>query len=130
MSDGTLKITDADFYNMLLLAENYFDTNEFESYEYHQCLILKTKQGERIYSFNCNSVNDLIEQSCNAIINEKIGVVEKIVCMWSGKYIDVPSHKFMKTLCNLNDKNKKMKILLRGAENTYIIKEISNIVNI
>ena len=125
MSEGTLKITDADFYNMLSLAENYFDTNEFESYEYHQCLILKTKQGERIYSFNCNSVNDLIEQSCNAIINEKIGVVEKIVCMWSGEMLDVPSGRFMSTLCEIDPNNKNAEVLLKSSD-----KKISEIINV
>ena len=125
MSEGTLKITDADFYNMLSLAENYFDTNEFESYEYHQCLILKTKQGERIYSFNCNSVNDLIEQSCNAIINEKIGVVEKIVCMWSGEMLDVPSGRFMSTLCEIDPNNKNAEVLLKSS-----VKKISEIINV
>ena len=125
MSEGTLKITDADFYNMLSLAENYFDTNEFESYEYHQCLILKTKQGERIYSFNCNSVNDLIEQSCNAIINEKIGVVEKIVCMWSGEMLDVPSGRFMSTLCEIDPNNKNAEVLLKSS-----VKKISEIIKV
>ena len=125
MSECTLKITDADFYNMLSLAENYFDTNEFESYEYHQCLILKTKQGERIYSFNCNSVNDLIEQSCNAIINEKIGVVEKIVCMWSGEMLDVPSGRFMRTLCEIDPNNKNAEVLLNSS-----VKKISEIINV
>ena len=125
MSEGTFKITDADFYNMLSLAENYFDTNEFESYEYHQCLILKTKQGERIYSFNCNSVNDLIEQSCNAIINEKIGVVEKIVCMWSGEMLDVPSGRFMSTLCEIDPNNKNAEVLLKSS-----VKKISEIINV
>ena len=123
------KIIDADFSRMLSLAENYFDTNNLESFEYHQCLVLKTEQGEKLYSFNCSSVKDLIEQSCEAIINEKINVVTKIVCMWSGKHIDVPSYKFMKTLCALNDKNKETQILLRGAENTYSIKKISSIIN-
>ena len=125
MSECTLKITDADFYNMLSLAENYFDTNEFESYEYHQCLILKTNQGERIYSFNCNSVNDLIEQSCNAIINEKIGVVEKIVCMWSGEMLDVPSGRFMSTLCEIDPNNKNAEVLLKSS-----VKKISEIINV
>ena len=129
MSENTLKIIDEEFYNMLSSAEIYFDTNKIKSLEYHQCLILKTEQGEKVYSFNCNSVKDLIEQSCEAIINEKINVVTKIVCMWSGKYIDVPSYKFMKTLCTLNDKNKETQILLRGAENTYSIKKISSIIN-
>ena len=128
MGENTLKIIDADFCSMLSLAENYFDTNNLESFEYHQCLVLKTEQGEKLYSFNCSSVKELIEQSCEAIINEKINVVTKIVCMWSGKHIDVPSHKFMKTLCNLNDENKETQILLRGAENTYHIKKISNII--
>ena len=122
------KIIDADFCRMLSLAENYFDTNNLERFEYHQCLVLKTEQGEKVYSFNCNSVKDLIEQSCEAIINEKINVVTKIVCMWRGKHIDVPSYKFMKTLCDLNNKNKDTQILLRGAENTYHIKKISNII--
>ena len=130
MGENTLKIIDADFCSMLSLAENYFDTNSIESFEYHQCLILKTEQGEKLYSFNCSSVKDLIEQSCEAIINEKINVVTKIVCMWSGKHIDVPSYKFMKMLCDLNNKNKETQILLRGAGNMYIIKKILNIINV
>ena len=122
------KIIDADFCRMLSLAENYFDTNFDKNFEYHQCIILKTEQGDNMYSFACDTVKELIDKSCDMLISEKISVVEKVVCMWEGGFIDVPSHSFMKVLCDLNDKNKDTQILLRGAENTYHIKKISNII--
>ena len=123
------KITDLDFSRMLLLVENYFDTNNsIDKFEYHQCIALKTEQGDKIYSFACDTVKELIDKSCDMLISEKISVVEKILCMWEGGFIDVPSHSFIKALCNLNDKNKETQILLRGAENTFLIKKISNII--
>ena len=123
------KIIDEEFYRLFLLAENYFATTCVGGFEYHQCLSLKTEQGEQIYSFIGNTVKELIEQSCNMLEREKITVVEKIVCMWEGGAIDVPAHNFLKILYSLNDKNKETQILLRGAENTYHIKKISNIIN-
>ena len=123
------KIIDADFSRMLSLAEKYFDTNNsIGKFEYHQCLVLKTEQGDKIYSFTCDNVKELIDKSYDMLISEKISVVEKVVCMWEGGFIDVPSHSFMKVLCDLNDKNKDTQILLRGTENTYHIKKISNII--
>ena len=118
-----------DFCRMLSLAEKYFDTNNsIGKFEYHQCLVLKTEQGDKIYSFACDTVKALIDKSCDMLISEKISVVEKIVCMWEGGFIDVPSHGFIKALCNLNDKNKETQILLQGKENTFHIKKISNII--
>ena len=122
------KIIDADFSRMLSLAENYFDINFDKNFEYHQCVVLKTEQGDKIYSFACDTVKALIDKSCDMLISEKISVVEKIVCMWEGGFIDVPSHGFIKALCNLNDKNKETQILLQGKENTFHIKKISNII--
>ena len=122
------KIIDADFCRMLSLAEKYFDTNCVGKFEYHQCIVLKTEQGDKMYSFACDTVKELIDKSCDMLINEKISVVEKVVCMWEGGFIDVPSHSFMKVLCNLNDKNKETHILLRGVENAFLIKKISNII--
>ena len=123
------KINDSDFSRMYLLAEKYFDTNNsIGKFEYHQCIVLKTEQGDKMYSFACDTVKELIDKSCDMLINEKISVVEKILCMWEGGFIDVPSHSFMKALCNLNDENKETQILLRGAENAFLIKKISNII--
>ena len=124
-------IIGADFCRMLTLAENYFDTNNFIGrFEYHQCVVLKTEQGETIYSFACNTVKELVEQSCDMLINEKIRTVEKIVCVWEGGAIDVPPYRFMKALCELNDENKNTQILLNGGNGSYIIKSIRNIINV
>ena len=96
-SEATIEV---EFSNMLSLAKAYFNANKAKKLEYHQCLILKTTQGEeKMYSFACNSVKDLITQSCSILLQGKITTVQNIVCMWEGEAIDVPSHQFMKTLC-------------------------------
>jgi hypothetical protein len=118
-----------EFSNMLSLAKAYFNTNTSKKFEYHQCLILRTTQGEeKVYSFTCNSVKDLINQGCEAILQEKITTVEKIVCMWEGEAIDVPSNRFMKTLCEVNPENKNAEILLSAGPNAYVTKKIADII--
>lgn len=118
-----------EFSNMLSLAKSHFNTNISKKFEHHQCLILRTTQGEeKIYSFACDSVKDLIAQSCTTLLQGKISTVQNIVCMWEGQAIDVPSYQFMKTLCDMNPENKNAEILLNAGPNAYVIKKISDII--
>lgn len=117
-----------EFSNMLSLAKTYFNANTSKNFEYHQCLILKTAQEEKLYSFACNSIKDLINQGCETILQEKIPTVQKIVCMWEGEAIDVPSNRFMKTLCDVNPENKNAEILLNAGSNAYVTKKIADII--
>ena len=118
-----------EFSNMLSSAKVYFNTSDHKKYEYHQCLVLGTNQGkEKVYSFTCDSVTDLINQSCSILLQERIPTVQKIVCMWEGGAIDVPSYKFMKTLCDTNPENKKAEILLSAGTDAYVTKKISDII--
>lgn len=118
-----------EFSNMLSLAEAYFNTNISKKFEYHQCLILRTTQGEeKMYSFACNSVKDLITQGCVTLLQGNLSTVQKIVCMWEDNAIDVPSHQFMKTLCDINPENKNAEILLNAGPNAYVTKKICDII--
>ena len=118
-----------EFSNMLSLAKAYFNTSTSKKFEYHQCLILRTTQGEeKMYSFACNSVKELITQSCAALLQGKITTVQNIVCMWEGEVIDVPSQRFMKTLCDVNTENKNAEILLSAGPNAYVTKKIADII--
>ena len=118
-----------EFNNMLSLAKEYFKTNTSKKFEYHQCLILKTTQGEeKMYSFACDSIAELINQEVVAILKEKITTIQKIICMWEGETIDVPSNRFIKTLCDVNPKNKNAEILLSAGPNAYVTKKIADII--
>ncbi|MBR3879403.1 MAG: hypothetical protein IKJ24_04685 [Clostridia bacterium] len=118
-----------NFSNMLSLAKSYFNTNVSKGFEYHQCLILRTTLGEeKIYSFACNSVKDLITQSCATLLQGKIPTVQNIVCMWEGQNIDVPSYQLMKTLCELNPENKNAEILLSAGRDAYVTKKVVDII--
>ncbi len=128
MNEKIKQTIDPQFSKMLLMSKAYFNSNNLKEYEYHQCLVLSTVQGEeKIYSFACTSVKDLIDQSCSVLLRERITTVQKIVCMWEGGAIDVPSYQFMKTLCDINAENRKAEILLRGL-NAYVTKKISDII--
>ena len=122
------KIIHADFFQMLALAEKYFDTSSCGNSEYHQCLVLKTEQGYKIYSFACDAVKELVGQCCDMLTTEKINVVEKIVCMWEGGAIDVPAHQFVIALCELNDENKNAQIFLSAGNGSYTIKRLSDVI--
>ena len=119
-----------EFENMLNLAKAYFEEAKSQKFEYHQCLVLKTAQDEElIYSFACDSIKELIEQSCSILDRKNFSNVTNIVCMWEGDSIDVPSHQFIKKLCELNPKNKEAEILLNSSPTScvYISKKISDI---
>lgn len=120
---------DPQFRKMLSMAKEYFDVNSLQKCEYHQCLVLCTQQDEvKLYSLNCDSVEELVHQSCLILTKEKITTIQKIVCMWEGGGVDVPAYQFIKKLCALNIENKKAEILLRTASNVYNAKRIVDII--
>ena len=118
------------FENMLNFAKAYFNQSFDEKYEYHQCLVIKTADGkENLYPFTCNSVRELIDQSISMLHKENITTVTNIICMWKGGAVDVPSHQFVKKLCEINPENKNAEILLNSSPTsyTYTTKKISDI---
>ena len=120
-----------EFENMLNQAKSYFKRSSVKNVEYHQCIILRTADGiEKIYSFACNSVKELIKQSCSMLYQENISTVTHIICMWEDESIDIPSYKFTETLCKISIENKNAKILLKSSPDTcnYIIKKLSDII--
>ena len=119
----------SEFVNMICLAETYFNTSDLKNYEYHQCVVLRTNDGkETVYSFACNSVEDLIDQSCSVLSQDRKISVQKIVCMWDGGALDVPCHKFMEKLCDISAENKRAEILLSSHPGAYSVKRICDIV--
>lgn len=119
----------AEFRNMLSLAKAYFIKNTSEKFEYHQCLVLRTAQGEeKMFSFACDSVAELVNQECAAILKEKNTTIQKIICMWEGETIDVPSNRLIKALCDGNLENKNAEILLRAGPDAYVTRKIADII--
>ena len=122
----------SEFGAMLSAAKSYFETYNQKKYEFHQCLILCTAQGEHItYPVISSSVDLLKTQECTIVSNlKKSGkvVIKKLVCMWEGEMLDVPSHQFMTMLCELNAENKKTEILLRAGTNAYVTKKVADII--
>ena len=120
-----------EFESMLNSAKTYFKKSESNKFEYHQCLVLKTSQGEElIYSFASNSIKDLINKSCSVLNQEKFTDITKILCMWEGGFIDLPAHQFLKELCNIDKTNKNAEILLKSSPDTciYTTKKLSDII--
>lgn len=126
------KTIESEFDAMLSLAKGYFETNYYKKYEFHQCLVLSAEQGEpQIYSLYSDSIKELIDQGCAILAQlekEGVTVIKKIVCMWEGNAIDVPSFQFMKKLCELNPENKKTKVLLNAGGGAYTTKKIADMI--
>ena len=120
---------DPIFSKMLSMAKEYFSSNSLKNYEFHQCFVLSTIQDEyKIFSLSCNSVEELIDQSCSILLQGKVTTIKKIVCMWEGYAIEIPSYQFMKKLCELNTENKKAQILLGVGTDSYVSKRIVDII--
>lgn len=118
-------IANVEFDDMLSLAKESLKSNTDKS-EYTQCIVMRTAQGEnKLYAFSCNTVGELLEQSCSAILKDNILIVKKLLCMWSGEILDVPSGRFMSTLCEIDPNNKNAEVLLKSS-----VKKISEIINV
>ncbi len=117
-----------EFENMYTLAKAYFNSANCGEYEYHQCLVLQTNDGDKIFSFCCDEVEDLVNQNVAVLDRGKITAVQKILCMWEGGTVDVPSGKFMKKLCGINSENKKAQVLLKTINGAFAVKTIENII--
>ena len=120
----------SEFGTMLSAAKSYFEAYNQKRYEFHKCLILCTSKGEHItYPLTSDSVDPLITQECTIVSDLKKSekdVIKKIVCMWNGEAIDVPSYQFMKMLCEANVENKETEILLNAGPNAYTTKKIAD----
>ncbi len=122
---------DPHFDKMLSMAEEYFALSKLEKYEYHQCIVLNTVEGEdKIYSFYSDSTKELVGKCCSVLSQEKMPTISKIVCMFEGGFVEVPSGDFMKKLCELNIENKEAEVLLSGypLQNAYHTKRIVDMI--
>ena len=121
-----------EFSAMLAAAKSYFETNQQKKQKFHQCLILSTAQGDHItYPINTDSIDLLVANECTLFSDlkeTKKTVIKKVVCMWDGGHLDVPSRQFMTTLCNLNVENRETQILLSAGTNAYVTKKIADII--
>lgn len=117
----------SEFSSMAALAKAYFERENQSKYQFHQCLVLRTQQGkETLYSFKCDTVTDLVNQSC-AILPQIMVGIDKILCMWGSGSIDVPSGAFLKGLCRLREENKYAEVLLNGGASGYVTKKVVDI---
>ncbi len=118
---------------MLSSAKSYFESYDQKKYEYHQCIVLNTANGEQIV---CPAAADCVDalksQECSNIesLMEKYNdnVIKKIICMWESKTIDVPASDFMKKLCEINQENRNAVVLLRAGTDIYHAKQIADII--
>ncbi|MBE6749666.1 MAG: hypothetical protein E7560_00690 [Ruminococcaceae bacterium] len=118
---------------MLSLAKVYFESYSQKKYEYHQCLVLTTANGEQaVCPITANSVDALKSQACSYIESlikkYKDNSIKKIICMWENNTIDVPSLNFMKKLCETNKENRNAIVLLNAGTDVYIAKKIVDII--
>ncbi len=126
-----LTTVDPHFDKMISMAKEYFASSKLEKYEYHQCIVLNTVEGEdKIYSYYSDSVKELVSKCCLILSQEKMPIISKIVCMFEGGAIGTPAYQFMKNLCELNIENKKAEVLLSGypLRNTYHTKRIVDMI--
>lgn len=134
MSEFYNKTTvESEWGTMLSLAKVYFESHNQKKYEYHQCLVLTTANGEQIvYPITADSVDALKSQACayiESIIKKyNDNSIKKILCMWENNTIDVPSSDFMKKLCEINKENRNSIILLNAGTDVYTAKKIVDII--
>ncbi len=118
---------------MLSSAKLYFESHNQKKYEFHQCLVLTTANGEQmVCPITADSVDALKSQACSNIesLQEKYNnnTIKKILCMWENKTIDVPSFDFMKKLCELNKENRNAVVLLSAGTDIYLTKQTADII--
>ncbi len=118
---------------MLSSAKLYFESHNQKKYEFHQCLVLTTANGEQmVCPITADSVDVLKSQACSYIESlikkYKDNSIKKIICMWENNTIDVPSSDFMKKLCEINKENRNAIILLNAGTDVYIVKKIVDII--
>ena len=118
---------------MLSSAKLYFESNNQKKYEFHQCLVLTTANGEQmVCPITADSVDTLKSQACSYIesLIKKYNdnSIKKIICMWENNTIDVPSSDFMKKLCEINKENRNAIVLLNAGTDVYVAKKIVDII--
>ena len=118
---------------MLSSAKLYFESHNQKKYEFHQCLVLTTANGEQmVCPITADSVDALKSQACSYIesLIKKYNdnSIKKIICMWKNNTIDVPSSDFMKKLCEINKENRNAIVLLNAGTDVYIAKKIVDII--
>lgn len=126
------KMIDPEFCEMLSSASACLESDHHTGSNYHQCLVLRTVQGEQLTaSFAADSVDELIEQECAFLSErEQFGktAVKKIICVWKGNAVDLPPHRFTKELCTLNEENRNTEILLYAVSGAYVVKKLSDVI--
>lgn len=134
MSEFYNKTTvESEWGSMLSSAKLYFESHNQKEYEYHQCLVLNTADGEQIVCpIAADCVDTLKSQACaniDSLIDKyKNNTIKKIICMWENKTVDVPAFDFMKKLCEINAENKKATVLLSGGIDIYHTKRVDDII--
>ena len=118
---------------MLSSAKLYFESHNQKKYEFHQCLVLTTANGEQmVCPITADSVDALKSQACSYIESlikkNNDNSIKKIICMWENNTIDVPSSDFMKKLCEINKENRNAIVLLNAGTDVYIAKKIVDII--
>jgi hypothetical protein len=118
---------------MLSSAKLYFESHNQKKYEFHQCLVLTTANGEQmVCPITADSVDALKSQACSYIesLIKKYNdnSIKKIICMWKNNTIDVPSSDFMKKLCEINKENRNAIVLLNAGTDVYVAKKIVDII--
>ena len=82
--------------------------------------VLETAAGNVYTIFN----NDF-QKTLDTLAQAGDTVVTKMVAMWEGECVDVPSYAFRKALLELDDANRQTKVLLR-SESGYITKPMGS----
>lgn len=127
------KTVESEWGAMLSSAKSYFESYNQKKYEYHQCLVLNTVNGQQmICPIPADSIDALKSQACsfvdNLMKNYNNNTIKKIICMWENKIIDVPTSDFLKKLCKINKENRNAIVLLNARTDVYIEKKIVDII--
>ncbi len=74
---------------------------------------------------NCYiAVDDFDGLICEELRANKDTKIVRLLTMWKGEHIDLPSIKFRRALIELDEYNNDTDIILQGKEN-YIVKKLS-----
>lgn len=117
-----------DFKELLTIAQN--DISNVSAQQYAQSIVCITASGNIYHTVlgnACTKEKNAEKAFLQSLADNNDTVINRMVCMWSDKSLDVPSHDLREMICALHPDNANAKILLQGDDG-YVIKKISETV--
>lgn len=114
-----------DFKVLLTTAQS--DISHISAQQYTQSIVCITASGNIYHTVldnACTKEKSAEKAFLQSLVDKNDTVINKIVCIWSDKSLDVPSHDLREMICALHPDNANAGMLLQG-DGGYVIKKIS-----